>query len=70
MITALPICFYPMRKIVLDDDHAFSQSILLKMHGKIFTSYNSPKNALNYLLHEYQPTLTKAHLKEISSLKI
>ena len=62
MRSVLPICFYPMRKIILDDDHAFSQSILLKMHGKNFTLYNSPKNALNHLLHEYQPSLTKAHL--------
>jgi hypothetical protein len=23
MTTSIPICFYPMRKIVLDDDQAF-----------------------------------------------
>ena len=60
MATTLPICFYPMRKIMLDDDHAFSQSMLLKMHGKNFTVYNSPKEALNYLIHEYKPNLTKS----------
>lgn len=62
MTTTVPICFYPMRKIILDDDHAFSQSIPLKMQGKNFTSYNSPKEALSYLLHEYQSVLTKTDL--------
>ena len=51
-----------MRKIILDDDTAFSESILLKLHGKNFTSYNSPKGALKYFLQEYQPTLTKSDL--------
>ena len=69
MITALPICFYPMRKIVLDDDYAFSQSILLKMHQENFASYNSPELTLKYLLQEYRPTLTKTDLliKDLSS---
>ena len=62
MNTSIPICFYPMRKIIVDDDSFFSQSILLKMRGKNFISYNSPHDALNYLLQEYQPTLTKADL--------
>ena len=62
MTNSIPICFYPMRKIVLDDDYAFTQSILLKMHGKNFVSYNSPKEALNYLLQEYQPLFTKSDL--------
>lgn len=62
MTHSIPICFYPMRKIVLDDDSAFSQSILLKMHGKNFISYNSPKEALSYLLQEYRPIFTKSDL--------
>ena len=62
MNNSIPICFYPMRKIIIDDDSIFSDSILLNMHGKNFTSYNSPKEALNYFLHEYQPTLTKSDL--------
>lgn len=62
MITTLPICFYPMRKIILDDDNAFSQSILLKMHEKNLMSLDSPIAALNYLQHEYKPFLTKADL--------
>jgi CheY-like chemotaxis protein len=62
MMTSIPICFFPMRKIVLDDDHEFLQSILLKMHGNNFISYNSPHEALNYLLQEYQPTMSKSEL--------
>jgi len=58
---AIPVCFYPMRKILLDDDSAFSESILLKMHGKNFTSYQSPQDALNYL-NQYNPTLNKSDL--------
>lgn len=62
MTTSIPVCLYPMRKIILDDDRDFSQSILLKMHGKNFTSYDSPKALLNYLLYEYQPLFTKFDL--------
>jgi CheY-like chemotaxis protein len=62
MMTSIPVCFYPMRKIVLDDDQAFLQSMLLKLHGKKFISYHSPHAALDYLLQEYQPTLQKSDL--------
>ncbi|MEO8964510.1 MAG: response regulator [Gammaproteobacteria bacterium] len=47
---------------MLDDDEAFSQSILLKMYDKNFVAYNSPREALHYLLHEYRPTFSKADL--------
>lgn len=62
MTNSIPICFYPLRKIIVDDDYSFTQSILLKMHGTNFTPYNSPQEALNYLLNVYQPTLSKADL--------
>lgn len=62
MITSIPICFYPMRKIILDDDNAFSQSLLLKMHGENFISYTSPDETLNYLQEVYRPTLTQSNL--------
>ena len=62
MMTSIPVCFYPMRKIILDDDHEFSQSILLKMYSNNFTSYNSPNDALDYLINKYQPTLVKSDL--------
>lgn len=62
MNASIPICFYPMRKIVLDDDQNFAQSILLKMHEKNFFAYHSPKDALHYLLKVYQPSLTKKDL--------
>jgi CheY-like chemotaxis protein len=67
MMTSIPICFYPMQKIVLDDDQGFAQSIVLKMHGRNIAAYNSPKKTLHYLLHEYRPTLTKADLIAIDA---
>lgn len=62
MTSSIPVCLYPMRKIILDDDQAFSQSILLQMHDKHFTSYQSPKELLNYLQFEYHPLFTKFDL--------
>ncbi|MEO8400559.1 MAG: response regulator [Gammaproteobacteria bacterium] len=62
MTTAIPICLFPMRKIILDDDQSFTESILLKMHGKNFSGYNSPKQAMRYLLDEYKVMLTKDHV--------
>lgn len=62
MTCLIPICFYPIKKILVDDDHAFSQSVLLKMHKNNFTGYTTPKEALKYLLEEYKPSLTKVDL--------
>ena len=62
MVTSIPLCFYPLQKIILDDDQAFAQSVLLKMHGYHFTAFHSPREALNYLLHEYRPEFTKTDL--------
>jgi hypothetical protein len=42
MKNCIPICFYPTRKIVLDDDSIFAESVLLKMNGRHFSSYQSP----------------------------
>jgi CheY-like chemotaxis protein len=67
MTTSIPICFYPMRKVVLDDDQDFSQSILLRMHDKNFSAYNSPRKALHHLLNEYRPMVTKADLIAVDS---
>jgi len=67
MKTSIPLCFYSMKKIILDDDHAFSQSILLKMQGKNFISYNSPRDTLDYLLQVYQPILVKSDLIDKNS---
>lgn len=54
-----------MQKIVVDDDQAFAQSILLKMHGHHFAAFNSPNKTLHYLLHEYKPTFSKKDLLAI-----
>lgn len=67
MSNSIPICFYPLRKIVLDDDEAFTQSILLKMYDKNFTAYKSPRKALQYLKQEYHPSLTKVNLIEVEN---
>lgn len=61
MIPLIPICYYPHRKIILDDDQAFTQSMLLKLAGKNFTSCNSPIDILNNLSH-YKPELNKNDL--------
>src|SRR5689334_18574764 len=62
MTISIPILFYPARKILLDDDQDFAQSISLKMHDHNFEIYNSPRKALDYLLHKYEPHLKKADL--------
>lgn len=59
MINSIPACFYPTRKIILDDDKEFSDSMLLNMHNRNITSYNSSAEALDYLLKEYKPSFTK-----------
>lgn len=59
MLSSIPVCFYPTRKIIIDDDSAFANSMLLKMRQQNLSYYNSPINALNYLLEEYKPTFTK-----------
>lgn len=58
----IPICFYPTRKILLDDDNIFSESILLNMKDKFFSACTSPNNLLNYLLKEYSPMFKQADL--------
>jgi CheY-like chemotaxis protein len=64
----IPICFYPTRKIMLDDDTIFSESILFKMDGKHFSSYTSPYCLLNYLLKEYSPLVRQADLFETEQI--
>jgi len=62
MNISIPICFYPTQKIILDDDQDFSKSMILKMHGKNIMAFDSPSIALNYLLNEYTPYLSKSDL--------
>src|SRR6185295_2883032 len=59
-----PICFYPTKKIVLDDDSIFSESVLFKIEGKFFSSYTLPHDLLNYFLKEYHPLFRQADLFE------
>jgi FixJ family two-component response regulator len=51
-----------MQKIIVDDDQAFAQSILLKMNANNFITFDSPREALNYLLNEYKPKFSKTDL--------
>ena len=62
MNISIPICFYSMQKIILDDDQSFIHSILLKTYGNNLVAYNFPLKTLDYLLHVYQPTFTKNDL--------
>lgn len=57
----IPICFQPIRKIILDDDNAFAESIKLKMLDKNISIFNSPADALQYL-ETYIPSLKNSDL--------
>ncbi len=65
MKSLIPICFYPTRKIILDDDNIFTESILFKMQDKHFSSYTSPHCLLNYLLKKYDTVFRQTDLFEI-----
>lgn len=62
MINGIPLCFYPFRKMILDDDNNFLDSFLLKFHDRKFISYNSPEVALDFLQNSYIPKLKKNDL--------
>jgi len=61
MTCLVPLCYYPMKKIIVDDNRTFAESILFKMHGKNFDYYESPVEALQFL-NNYQPALSKPDL--------
>lgn len=65
----IPIFFYPTRKIILDDDVIFAESILYKMEGKDFSFYSSPDSLQDYLMNEYHPSFKQSDLfaEEIDS---
>lgn len=69
MFTSIPVCFFSMKKLILDDDQIFSQSINLTIKAKNAIQFNSPKMALNYLLNEYQPILSESDLVSIDSIR-
>lgn len=60
----LPICFYSTKQIILDDNQAFTNSILFKMHGKPVMAYQSANDALDFLVNRYQPSLKATDLIE------
>lgn len=62
MKNSIPLFFHPTRKILLDDDNTFTQSVLLKMHGKYFSEINSTTEALKYFSEEYKPKTGKSNL--------
>lgn len=59
MQQTMPSVFYPTRKMLLDDDLAFAQSVSLKMHGKNFFEVNSVSDALYYFMKEHKPDRKK-----------
>lgn len=68
MKNLIPVCFYPTRKIILDDDNIFCQSILLNTVRKNFSSYNSPHDLLNYLLKDYCQVFRQADFFEAEQI--
>ncbi|MDX1901074.1 MAG: hypothetical protein SFW66_03595 [Gammaproteobacteria bacterium] len=62
MISSTPIFYFPTKKLLLDDDKTFAQSVLLKMYGKNFIDFTSPQQALNFLNDEYKPCFDKNQL--------
>lgn len=68
MKNSIPLCFFPTRKILLDDDNTFLESILLKMHGKNFSAINIVCEALNYFTQEYKPKINKNNLIDFNSI--
>jgi len=62
MKNSIPLFYHPIRKILLDDDNTFTQSVLLKMHGKYFSGINSITEGLKFLSEEYKPKISKHHL--------
>ncbi len=58
----IPICFYPTRKIILDDDDIFTKSVLLKMNDRHFSAHASPEELLNFLLNKYTPSFKQTDL--------
>lgn len=63
MTPSIPICFFATNKIILDDDKSFTDSMLLKLHGENLVAYNSPCEALNYILNH------KTHLEKSDMFK-
>ncbi|HSW94122.1 MAG TPA: response regulator [Gammaproteobacteria bacterium] len=55
MQTTLPSFFYPTRKMLLDDDLAYAQSVSLQMHGKRFFEVNSVADAIHYFTEKNNP---------------
>jgi CheY-like chemotaxis protein len=57
MSEIFPVCFFQTKKIIVDDNQVFIDSLLLKNHGKAYSAFNSPTKALDYFLNEYQSVL-------------
>jgi response regulator RpfG family c-di-GMP phosphodiesterase len=57
MNSILPVCYFQSRKLFVDDDVNFIQSILLQKQNQQCSTINNPHQALDYLLNEYQSAL-------------
>lgn len=57
MNSILPVCYFQSRKLFVDDDVNFIQSILLQKQNTQCSTINDPHQALEYLLNEYQSAL-------------
>ena len=65
MKNRIPCFCHPTRKILLDDDKEFSQSVALKMHGKNFTAYHSVNEMLDYFTTKYKPSYSNRDLTDL-----
>ncbi len=65
MNSILPVCYFPTKKLFVDDDVNFIQSILLQKQNSKCSTINCPDKALNYLLNEYQSGMTTAQLFKV-----
>lgn len=62
MSIALPICFFPTKKVILDDNTDYSNGFLLKLHNQQVASYQNPDLAMKYLLNDCEVKLKGADL--------
>lgn len=62
MKNSIPVCYFPTKILMIDDDQAFAQSILFKLHKDKFHLIHSPQVALQFLNTQYQSSFHEKNL--------
>lgn len=57
MSRLLPVCYFPTKKMIVDDNQAFVQSLMLKFCKESYEIYNHPDAALQFLNNDYHTAL-------------